>query len=162
MLRTALCTAVMVVFALTTQAQDGRKPAVSGGKAVDTAGKATIPVGPVLAGEEKLSAQERAERTFLMPPRKKMPSVQPVAPQPQPDAASGAVAIGPPTEAEVLAEEAAKAEAAKPAATAHRSTSRRHYSSRHRSSSSASRKSSSHRSSSKKKTSSKKKSSRRR
>jgi hypothetical protein len=160
MLRTALCTAALAVATLSAQAQQGRKPAVSGGKAVDTAGKAAIPIGPTLAGEEKLTAQERAERTFLMPPRKKMPSVQPVAPQPQPDPSSSAVAIGPPTEAEMLAEEAAKAEAAKPAATAPRST-RRHYSSRHRSSTSR-RKSTSRSSSSKKKVVSKKKSSRRR
>ncbi|MCC3159182.1 hypothetical protein LJ737_18215 [Hymenobacter sp. 15J16-1T3B] len=125
MLRTALCTAALAVIALTAQAQKGPKPTVQAGKAVDTAGKATIPVGPVLAGEEKLSAQERAERTFLMPPRKKMPSVQP--PASHADATSStAVAIGPPTAEEAAAEEAAKAETAKPTTTTHRSSARRH------------------------------------
>ncbi|TLM92244.1 hypothetical protein [Hymenobacter jeollabukensis] len=133
MLRTAFCTAALAVIALTAQAQKGLKSTVQAGKAVDTSGKAVIPVGPVLAGEEKLSAQERAERTFLMPPRKKMPSVQPAPPHPDPT--SGAVAIGPPTVAEMAAEEAAKAEAAKPATTTHRSSARRHRSSAsHRSS----------------------------
>ncbi|GAB2960736.1 hypothetical protein GCM10027048_30760 [Hymenobacter coalescens] len=150
--------------ALTTQAQQGRKPAVSGGKAIDTAGKAAIPVGPILAGEEKLTAQERAERTFLMPARKKMPSVQHAAPRPQLDPGSAeAVAIGPPTQEEAAAEEAAaKAEASKPAVRAHR-TSRRHHSARHRSSTSRRKSAAARRStSSKKKSSSKKKTGRRR
>lgn len=154
MLRTAMWTAVLVVVSLSAQAQDGRKPAVSGGKAVDTAGKAALPVGPVLAGEEKLSARERAERTFLMPPRKKMPSVQPAPITPATATEASAVAIGPPTEAEMAADEAAKAEAAAPA-VAPRSTTRRHYSPRRRSHAAASR-------SSKKKSSAKKKSSSRR
>lgn len=151
MLRTALSTAALAVVALTTQAQQGpAKPAVTAGKAIDTAGKAALPIGPRLAGEEKLTAQERAERTFLMPPRKKMPSVHP-APTPQLDPAHhDAVAIGPPTAEEAAAEEAAKAEAAKPATTAHHSSVRRHRSTR------------SHSASSRKKSSSKKKSTKKR
>lgn len=145
MLRTALSTAALAVFALTTQAQQGPiKPAVTAGKAIDTAGKAVLPIGPRLAGEEKLTAQERAERTFLMPPRKKMPSVQPAPPQLDP-ASPEAVAIGTPA-AEEAADEA-KTEAAKPAATTHHSSVRRHRSTR------------SHSTSSRKKSSTKKKSS---
>ncbi|KUG06643.1 hypothetical protein ASU33_04685 [Solirubrum puertoriconensis] len=123
----------MAAFALTTQAQHGRRSAVSHAKQPDTAGKVAVPVGPVLPGEEALSAQERAERTFIMPVRKKMPSVArpSAAPRPQLDPTStDAVAIGPPTAEEAAEEAASKAEAAK--ATAARST---HRSSGHRSSS---------------------------
>lgn len=157
MLRTALSTAALAVFALTTQAQQGpAKPAVMAGKAIDTAGKAVLPIGPRLAGEEKLTAQERAERTFLMPPRKKMPSLQP-APAPQPEAAHhDAVAIGPPTADQVAAEEAAKAEAAAPAAATHHSSVRRHRSTRSHSASSR-RQSTTKKKSTKKSSSSKKK-----
>lgn len=146
MLRTALSTAALAVFALTTQAQHGPKAPIQAGKAIDTAGKATIPIGPRLAGEEKLSAQERAERTFLMPPRKKMPSVQPAHPQLDP-ANPEAVAIGTAPAAEDAPAEEAKTEAAKPAATPHHTTVRRHRSTR------------SHNTSSRKKTVTKKKTS---
>lgn len=146
MLRTALSTAALAVFALTAQAQQGPiKPAVTAGKAIDTAGKAALPIGPRLAGEEKLTAQERAERTFLMPPRRKMPSVQPAPPQLDP-ASPEAVAIGTAPAAEETAADEAKTEAAKPAAT-HHSSVRRHRATR------------SHGTSSRKKSSTKKKSS---
>ncbi|GGE96010.1 hypothetical protein [Hymenobacter cavernae] len=39
--------------------------------AVDHKSHAALPVGPALPGEERLSAQERAERDFLMPTRRK-------------------------------------------------------------------------------------------
>ncbi|AYA38619.1 hypothetical protein D3Y59_17115 [Hymenobacter oligotrophus] len=158
MIRTALLTAALAALALTTQAQQGRRSAVSHAKQPDTAGKVAVPVGPVLPGEETLSAQERAERTFLMPVRKKMPSaVRPgAAPRPQLDPASAdAVAIGPPTAEEAAEEAASKAEAAK--TTAARS-SRSRSSSARRSSSSRSRSSSKKSSSARRGTASKKKS----
>jgi len=39
--------------------------------AVDRKNQVALPVGPALPGEEHLSAQERAERDFLMPTRRK-------------------------------------------------------------------------------------------
>ncbi|UYZ59087.1 hypothetical protein [Hymenobacter latericus] len=161
MIRTALLTAALAAFALTTHGQHGRRAAVSHAKQPDTAGKVAVPVGPALPGEETLSAQERAERTFIMPVRKKMPSVArpAAAPRPQLDPTStDAVAIGPPTAEEAAEEATSKAEAAKTtAARTARRTSGRRSSTAHRSSS-RSRSSSKKSSSARRSTSSKKKS----
>lgn len=162
MTRTALLTAALATTLFTAQAQQGRQPSASHVRAADTAGKVAVPVGPVLPGEEKLSAQERAERTFLMPVRKAMPSVRPgatAATSPAEALVSGnALAIGPPTAAEAAAAEEAEAKAATAPRTYHRSSSRRHRSSSNRKKSSARRSSSSKKASSstRKKTSAKK------
>ena len=47
-------------------AQSNKKPSTAERK-----NQVALPVGPALPGEEKLSAQERAERDFLMPIRRK-------------------------------------------------------------------------------------------
>jgi hypothetical protein len=128
MFKCVLSSAALALLTVTTTlAQQG--PANRSADA--TSGKVAVPVGPLLEGEEKLSAKERAERTFLMPARKKMPSVHPTAatpPRPEPDPTSTeATAIGP-----LLTPSADEAdEAVAPAAkttvkrTYHRSSSRR-------------------------------------
>ncbi|WP_151078023.1 hypothetical protein [Hymenobacter busanensis] len=132
MFKYALSTAAAVLLSVAVHAQEG--PAQH--DAAPVAGKVAVPVGPTLPGEEKLSAQERAERTFLMPPRKKMPSVRAVAPRPQLDPSSAdALAIGPPTVEEMAEENAAAVKAAAPKRTYHRTSTRRR-SSAHRSTSS--------------------------
>ncbi|TYZ09550.1 hypothetical protein FY528_09910 [Hymenobacter lutimineralis] len=131
-------------------AQGQKKPTSS---TPDTAGKVAVPVRPALPGEEKLTAQERVERDFLMPVRRKM---QPVAPKPEAAVVAPAgttaqhVATTPALEASAsaIATEKSAETAASPAAAA---APRRHYTrSRHRSA--ASRKASRKKSVTKKKT----------
>ncbi|GAA4376226.1 hypothetical protein [Hymenobacter koreensis] len=149
MLKYVLSTAVAALLTLAAHAQKAPAPKT---KKDPAAGKVAVPVGPTLPGEERLTAQERAERTFLMPPRKKMSSVQ-AAPRPQLDPSSAEdLAIGLPAAEEVVEETATPVVKAAAPKRTYRTRTRSHSSARRSTSKS---KTTSKRSSAKKKTTAK-------
>lgn len=105
-------------------------------------GQVTLPVTATLPGEEKLSAQERAERDFLMPVRRKQAAALRAAAQEE-AASQAATATAEMTARNFIGPEEAKVEeaaapAVKPASRPH--SIRRHHTTHRRSSSSSARK----------------------